>query len=168
LHDRHRDFGEVVEHQIVDWSTFNLAHGCVKKISPESLSGSYAYFFFHQDFWNLSDATQKHKKGLAWSSAKPFAFSVLGAFVIPIIVAGLDSELGSGSESALVHPAMDSALVHPVMDWALVHLAMGSALESGFQSASDSASESEFQSGSDSELATEFAPALDSQSEPAS
>ncbi len=62
LHDRHRDFREIVEHQIVDWSTFNLAHGCVRKISPEALSGCYAYFLFHQEFWNLPDATKKHKK----------------------------------------------------------------------------------------------------------
>ena len=63
LHDRHRDFGEIVEHQIVDWSTFNLAHRCVEKISPEALSGGYAYLLFHQEFRNLPDATKKHKKG---------------------------------------------------------------------------------------------------------
>ena len=63
LHDRHRDFSEVVEHEIVDWSTFDLAHWRVKEISPESLTCGYTYFFFHSELWNLSDDTQKHKKG---------------------------------------------------------------------------------------------------------
>ena len=67
LHDRHRDFREIVEHQIVDWSTFNLAHGRVRKISPKALSGCNANFLFHLEFGN--DATKRHKKHKGLSSA---------------------------------------------------------------------------------------------------
>ena len=56
LHDRHRDLGEVVEHQIVDWSTFNLAHGCVEKISPEALPCGYTYLLFHRNCRNAYTA----------------------------------------------------------------------------------------------------------------
>src|ERR1044072_5036744 len=47
LHDRHRDFRQIVEHEVIDWSTFNLTHGRVGKISPETLACCYANFFFH-------------------------------------------------------------------------------------------------------------------------
>src|SRR5919199_379098 len=35
LHDRHRDFGEVVEHQVVDRPLVNLTHGRVEHVAPE-------------------------------------------------------------------------------------------------------------------------------------
>ena len=54
LHDRHRHFREIVEHEVIDWSTFNLTHGSVRKISPEALSGCYAYFCF---IWGLECTT---------------------------------------------------------------------------------------------------------------
>src|SRR6185369_6417216 len=77
LHDRHRDFRQVVEHQVVDWSTFNLADGCVRKISPEPLSGCNSYFLFHQEFWNLPDAAQKHKKHQGNNPCVPFVLYVV-------------------------------------------------------------------------------------------
>src|SRR5215213_5137477 len=60
LHDRHRHFREIVEHDVIDWSTFNLANGCVKKVSPKALSGCDAYFLFHVEAGN--GATKRHKK----------------------------------------------------------------------------------------------------------
>src|SRR5262249_350480 len=49
LHDRHRHFREIVEHEVIDWSTFNLADGRVEKVSPKALSGCDAYVLFHEE-----------------------------------------------------------------------------------------------------------------------
>src|ERR1700752_4016078 len=47
LHDRHGDFSEIVKHQVVDRTTFNLTHGRVEQVTPESLSCCYPNWFFH-------------------------------------------------------------------------------------------------------------------------
>src|SRR5262245_27518709 len=41
LQNAHRDFGEIVEHQVVDWTTFGLAARRLEPVAPESLSGGY-------------------------------------------------------------------------------------------------------------------------------
>src|SRR5688572_12553505 len=40
-------FREIVEHQVINWATLNLAHGCIKEIAPKTLAGSNANFLFH-------------------------------------------------------------------------------------------------------------------------
>ena len=37
LHDRHRDFGQIVEHQIINGAALNLTHGRVQLVAPEPL-----------------------------------------------------------------------------------------------------------------------------------
>ncbi len=58
LHDRHRDLGQIIEHQIVDWAFLNLADRRVGQITPEALTGRDAYLFLH---CNLSDKDAAHK-----------------------------------------------------------------------------------------------------------
>ena len=47
LHDRHRDLGQIVEHQIVDRAAFNLTYRRIGQVAPESLARSDANFLFH-------------------------------------------------------------------------------------------------------------------------
>src|SRR5690606_27031387 len=42
LHDGHRDFGEVVEHQVIDVATFNLSAGRFQPVAPETLATCHA------------------------------------------------------------------------------------------------------------------------------
>ena len=42
LQNRHRDFGEVVEHQVVDRPAFHLATRRVEPVAPEALAGGDA------------------------------------------------------------------------------------------------------------------------------
>ena len=42
LENRHRDFGEVVEHQVINRPAFHLTARCVEIIAPESLTGGDA------------------------------------------------------------------------------------------------------------------------------
>ena len=56
LHDRHRHFREIVEHQVVDRPTFNLAHGCIRQIAPETLTGSNANLLFHLELMSEPDS----------------------------------------------------------------------------------------------------------------
>src|SRR6185437_14373584 len=43
LHDGHRHFGEVVEHQVVDGPADQLAIGRLQPVTPKTLSSSHAY-----------------------------------------------------------------------------------------------------------------------------
>src|SRR6185295_3480517 len=47
LHDRHGYFGQIVEHQIIDGSAFDLANGGVRQIAPEPLTGGNANLLSH-------------------------------------------------------------------------------------------------------------------------
>ena len=46
LQNRHRDFGEIVEHQIIDVSTFDLTTWCFQPIAPEALPAGDSYNAF--------------------------------------------------------------------------------------------------------------------------
>ena len=47
LHDRHRDLGEIIQHQIIDWPAFYLAYRRIRQITPEALSGRNTNLLFH-------------------------------------------------------------------------------------------------------------------------
>src|SRR5439155_4542954 len=45
LHNRHRNFRKVIEHQVINGSAFNLAYRRIYKIAPETLPRGYANLF---------------------------------------------------------------------------------------------------------------------------
>ena len=47
LHDRHRDFSQIVKHQIVNRAAFNLPHRRFGQVTPESLAGGDANLVLH-------------------------------------------------------------------------------------------------------------------------
>src|SRR6185436_3155316 len=96
LHDRHRHFREIVEHEVIDWPTFNLADGCVEKVSPKALSGCDAYFLFHEV---RNVATKRHKKYKGMSSVLSCTHPLLyfsRLFVANYYIRGLGLGVGVG------------------------------------------------------------------------
>src|SRR6185295_3640178 len=69
LHDRHRHFREIVEHEVIDWPTFNLADGRVEKVSPKALSGCDAYVLFHEERCCHKKAQNRTERGSARSTS---------------------------------------------------------------------------------------------------